>query len=190
MPYSIHREYSFMEYLNGGLEISLEIAVDFTLSNGVPTECFSLHSDNGEYLQAIEAVGSVVEPYDYDGLISLLGFGGRYQGSTSHCYPISAVEGAKGISGVVKCYKDYLKNARLSAPTYFTPIIKNASDKAMKLSQSNPNGYLILMILTDGIYDDEYIAIDQIVAASRLPLSIITVGVGSSDFQLLEKYIY
>ena len=43
VPYRIEREYTFLEYLRGGLQISLSIAIDFTRSNGEPNEASSLH---------------------------------------------------------------------------------------------------------------------------------------------------
>jgi len=43
---------SFLEYVFGGCEINLNIAIDFTLSNGEPSEGNSLHSlrDQNDYL--------------------------------------------------------------------------------------------------------------------------------------------
>jgi hypothetical protein len=38
-----HEKYSFLDYVFTGLEMSLIIAVDFTLSNGHPREPSSLH---------------------------------------------------------------------------------------------------------------------------------------------------
>ena len=42
------------------------------------------------------------------------------------------------------------------------------------------------MIITDGVINDLQASIDQIVRASRLPLSIIIVGVGSADFTAMD----
>ena len=39
----IESQHSFLEYVFGGCEIDLSIAVDFTLSNGNPTQPSSLH---------------------------------------------------------------------------------------------------------------------------------------------------
>lgn len=41
--FNISKRHSFLEYVFGGCEISLAIAVDFTLSNGHPHEKDSLH---------------------------------------------------------------------------------------------------------------------------------------------------
>ena len=42
------------------------------------------------------------------------------------------------------------------------------------------------MILTDGVIDDLQETIDSLVQASLLPLSIIIVGIGNSDFKKME----
>jgi hypothetical protein len=42
----IKPRHTFLEYVFGGCEISLAIAIDFTLSNGSPTESDSLHTFN------------------------------------------------------------------------------------------------------------------------------------------------
>ena len=53
------------------------------------------------------------------------------------------------------------------------------------VSQMNQK-YQILLIITDGIINDMQKTIDQIVRGSRLPLSIIIVGVGSDDFESMD----
>lgn len=50
------KRHTFLDYIFGGCEIGLSIAIDFTLSNGHPSKPNSLHSQNlnkNEYLQAI-----------------------------------------------------------------------------------------------------------------------------------------
>lgn len=50
------RKYSFLEYVFGGCDINLNIAVDFTLSNGHPSNQDSLHyfdPNRNQYLQVI-----------------------------------------------------------------------------------------------------------------------------------------
>jgi hypothetical protein len=43
------------------------------------------------------------------------------------------------------------------------------------------------LILTDGVITDMDQAKESIVEASSLPLSIIIVGVGGADFQMMEE---
>ena len=71
---------NFLEYVFGGCEINLNIAIDFTLSNGDPREHDSLHCKDykrNEYIQAIRAVGDILQYYDSDKEIPAYGFGAR-----------------------------------------------------------------------------------------------------------------
>ena len=59
----IKQRHSFLEYVFGGCEIGLSIAIDFTLSNGNPSQRNSLHyldMQRNEYLNAIKSVGSIL----------------------------------------------------------------------------------------------------------------------------------
>ena len=46
---------------------------------------------------------------------------------------------------------------------------------------------MIALILTDGEIHDEKQVIDLLVASSRLPLSIIIVGIGNADFGIMDR---
>jgi hypothetical protein len=78
--FELNRTVNFLEYVFGGCEINLNIAIDFTLSNGDPRQTAdSLHSNDprrNEYLKAIKAVGEILQYYDSDKEIPLYGFGG------------------------------------------------------------------------------------------------------------------
>ena len=74
----IKKRNSFLEYIFGGCEIGLIVAIDFTLSNGHPSKPESLHfldMNKNEYLKAITAVGQILQYYDSDKQIPVLGFG-------------------------------------------------------------------------------------------------------------------
>ena len=63
----IESHHSFLEYVFGGCEIQLTVAIDFTLSNGHPSDRESLHyldMNKNEYLHAIKAVGDILQYYD------------------------------------------------------------------------------------------------------------------------------
>jgi hypothetical protein len=68
----------------GGLEISMVLAIDFTGSNGTPTDPSSLHyidySGTGrlnEYQLAMLNIGGVIEQYDTNKSFPIYGFGAR-----------------------------------------------------------------------------------------------------------------
>ena len=50
--YYYNEKASFLDYIYGGCEVSLIVGIDFTRSNGVPSEQTSLHyiDDNNEYI--------------------------------------------------------------------------------------------------------------------------------------------
>lgn len=62
-------------------QLSCTIAIDFTASNGPPTEPHSLHNIHQDvpnpYIRALSAVGRIIEDYDSDKLFPVLGFGAK-----------------------------------------------------------------------------------------------------------------
>ena len=114
MQFEVRRTVNFLEYVFGGCEINLNIAIDFTLSNGDPRQTQeSLHSSDprrNEYLKAIRAVGDVLQYYDSDKAIPAYGFGGVVpptQGRASHCFALNGDvfnPECDGIDGVIQAY--------------------------------------------------------------------------------------
>ena len=191
-----HKRHTFLEYIFGGCEIQLSVAIDFTLSNGHPSERDSLHYldlNKNEYLSAIRSVGNILQYYDSDKQIPVLGFGATVPPSTnraSHCFALNGNifdPEVDGLEGVMEAYKNALKNVNLYGPTNFAPIIELINDMAEgeQVDQMNQK-YNILLIITDGIINDMQKTIDQIVRGSSLPVSIIIVGVGSDDFESMD----
>lgn len=79
--------------------MSLTVAIDYTASNGEPTQPGSLHAmgAQNQYENAIFHVGSVVEPYDSDKMFPVFGFGGipRHMGinGVNHCFAMNGQVG-------------------------------------------------------------------------------------------------
>ena len=188
---NVEKKTSFVDYLKGGMQISLTIGIDFTYSNEVPSNPASLHfSKNGSptlYSLAISKCGSIVAPYDRSGEFTVLGFGAILPGTntTSHCFPVSlAGEKIAGITNVIQSYGEVLKVVKFNGPTNFTPIIRKVLDKIR--GQNLRFGYHILMMLTDGAITDMVETIDALVEASFLPISVIIIGIGYGDFGNME----
>eukprot|EP00299_Pterocystis_sp_00344_P010917 c4_g1_i1.p1 GENE.c4_g1_i1~~c4_g1_i1.p1 ORF type:complete len:533 (-),score=151.34 c4_g1_i1:63-1571(-) len=181
-------EYSFLDYLAGGCEVSMFAAVDFTGSNGNPSQPSSLHyirSDGqlNEYESALTAVGSVLLPYDSDGLFQMFGFGAKIQGAANHCFVMTQnPAGAVGVQGMLEAYRNVIHGVELWGPTNFATIINTAASIASQYQSQQQQKYFVLLILTDGVITDVDETKKAIIQASRLPLSIVIVGVGSADF--------
>ena len=183
---------TFLDHLKGGLQISLITAIDFTGSNGNPSDPRSLHyigAQDNEYLEALKSVGSVLAPYDSDGNIPVFGFGAKLPpnyDTAFHCFNLNGQPNpeVQGVEGMIAAYKQTLSIARLSGPTLFSEILQYTS--SLTQSQLASYAYTILLIITDGVINDMRRTVDLIVDSSTLPLSIVIVGVGSADFTNMQ----
>ncbi|EOB02396.1 Copine-1, partial [Anas platyrhynchos] len=192
----IETDYSFLDYIMGGCQINFTVGIDFTGSNGDPKSPDSLHyiSPDGinEYLIAIWSVGSVVQDYDTDKLFPAFGFGAQVPPSwqVSHEFALNFNPSnpyCQGIQGIVDAYRQILPQIRLYGPTNFSPIINHvARFAAHSAQQGTASQYFILLIITDGEITDLDQTRQAIVNASKLPMSIIIVGVGKADFKAME----
>ena len=135
----VERTHSFLEYVFGGCEVDLSIAVDFTLSNGDPRSRDSLHffdPAKNQYLQAIQSVGSILQFYNTDKQIQLYGFGGAvppYSNRASHCFALNGNifnPRVDGLEQVVTTYQQALSNAKLYGPTHFSTILRTVNEMA------------------------------------------------------------
>jgi hypothetical protein len=189
---------NFLDYIFGGCEVSLIIAIDFTRSNGAATLPTSLHrynkSNPNEYIQAITAVGEILQYYDSDKRIPVYGFGAKlppYYDLVSHCFALNGNifdPEVAGVDGVIEVYKKTIQSVMFHGPTVFSHVIRTASSyaSAFQTTQTHQH-YFLLLILTDGdIYDIEATK-DELVTACDLPLSIIIVGVGDCNFERMSE---
>jgi hypothetical protein len=187
---------SFLDYIRGGLDVSLMVAVDGTQSNGKVALASSLHYRDpsgrvkNPYQRAIISVGGVLEAYDSDGKIPVFGFGAksRKTGKVSHCFPLANIDGdmkeceVDGMAGVLEAYNKCFSKLELWGNTRFGPVIREAVARCSE----EPNTYHVLLIIADGMINDMKYTVDAIVEASKHGLSIVICGVGNADFSDME----
>ena len=189
----INPVHTFVDYLKGGLDIQLIVAIDFTSSNGKPANPKSLHyigSPDNEYVEAIKSVGNVLMPYDTGQKIPALGFGAKLPpnyAQASHCFSMNGKPNPEvnGVAGILNAYKQTLSMCRLSGPTLFGEILTYA--KRVAEYRIKEYAHTILLIITDGTVDDMTRSADLIVESSGLPLSVVIVGVGGANFSNMHK---
>ena len=175
-------------------QINLDIAIDYSKSNGDLNNLNSFHYINGEndYEKAIKSCGEILSYYDTDQLIPVYGFGGIPQGEekVNHCFNIKLKSKDPFIKKdmIIDYYKESLTKIKLSYPTYFSQIIKKVIEEINYnlINKKSENHYYILLIFTDGTINDTQETIDSIVEASKLPLSIVIIGIGNNDFTDME----
>lgn len=190
---------NFLDFVIGGCEVSFIIGIDFTKSNGIPSETDSLHyigssTHKNEYVEAISAVGGILQYYDSDKLIPVFGFGAKlppYHDIVSHCFALNGnifSPEIKTIEGVLKEYRRAVNEVVFHGPTVFSQLLRTviAYAEAKEVSQQSQQ-YFILLIITDGVINDKHSTVHEIVRASALPISIIIVGVGDENFEAMKE---
>ncbi|KAF9329285.1 Copine-8 [Podila minutissima] len=180
---------SFLDYLAGGVQLNLVVAIDFTQSNGDPRHPQSLHYKNpsgeNDYTRAIRSVGNILQCYDTDKKFPVYGFGGRVNGAVSHCFALNGnpqYPEVDGVDGILAAYWHALQFAELYGPTNFAPVINQTAAICNQHRAGSAEEYYVLLILTDGVITDMDNTVRAIVEGSRLGLSIIIVGIGNANF--------
>ncbi|KAL5014149.1 hypothetical protein ScPMuIL_008419 [Solemya velum] len=183
---------SFLDYIKGGTELNFTVAIDFTASNGDPTQSNSLHYISShapnQYASAIQAVGEIIQDYDSDKMFPALGFGAKLpDGKVSHEFAVNFNPSnpyCQGINGVLSAYQNAIRQVRLYGPTNFSPVISHVARFAS--GSRDGSHYFVLLIITDGVITDMANTIEAIINASMLPMSIIIVGVGNDGFEAMD----
>ena len=156
---------TFIDYLEGGCEINLCVAIDFTGSNGNPREPGTLHyldptgESMNDYEKAIKAIGSVLGKYDTDKKYPVWGFGAKFADEIFHLFQCGQTSEVDGIPGVLDAYHQTFKSGLvMSGPTVFTEVITTTAGFSQNLQQrareEGKQTYSILLILTDGSVAD------------------------------------
>ena len=187
---------TFVDYIQGGLQINVVVAIDFTGSNGDPRKAGTLHHFNtdgslNDYEKAISSIVSILEKYDSDKLLPVRGFGAKYDGVVNHDFQCGPTEEVHGVKGVLEAYHQTFKSGLvMSGPTVFTEVIETAAARAeSSLEDAMSKGgqsYTVLLILTDGAVSDASATADKLKQLSDKPLSIVIVGVGNADFSSMQ----
>ncbi|KAM9785797.1 copine-9 [Neosynchiropus ocellatus] len=194
LSFKVESEYTFVDFIRGGTQLNFTVAIDFTASNGNPSQPTSLHYMSpyqmNAYAMALKAVGEIIQDYDSDKLFPAYGFGAKLppDGKISHAFPLSG-EGENpncvGIEGVLEAYFQSLRTVQLYGPTNFAPVINKVANCASEITDGSQ--YFVLLMITDGVISDMVQTKEAVVNAASLPLSIIIVGVGPAEFDAMEE---
>jgi hypothetical protein len=128
----------FIDYLTGGCQISLAVAIDFTASNGDPRQEGTPHyfhppasKEWNDYEKAIFAVGSILAKYDADQRFPVWGFGAKYNNVVRHCFQCGNEVEVEGVQGIMDAYRGVFRTPlTMSYPTKFTEVISTAASYA------------------------------------------------------------
>jgi Copine/C2 domain len=125
----------FVDYLSGGCQISLAVAIDFTASNGDPRQPGTPHyfhppesKEWNDYEKAIFAVGSILAKYDSDQRFPVWGFGAKYNNVVRHCFQCGTDVEVDGVQGIMDAYRGVFRTPlTMSYPTKLMEVIQTAA---------------------------------------------------------------
>ncbi|KAL0238926.1 hypothetical protein PCE1_004617 [Barthelona sp. PCE] len=164
------------------MHVEVSVAIDFTASNGNPTQPGTLHfGEQNDYTNALQAL-SVFEPYDLDKRIQMYGFGALMAGlrGVQHVFKLHQEPEGVPFDQLVPTYLAKKMNLRYSGPTLLAPVI-NAFCATMDTSKYN-----ILVILLDGQINDVERVLQTVQTHINKPFSIVLVGIGKADFSAMH----
>uniref|UniRef100_A0A8C3W7H2 Copine-5 n=1 Tax=Catagonus wagneri TaxID=51154 RepID=A0A8C3W7H2_9CETA len=194
LSFAVESECTFLDYIKGGTQINFTVAIDFTASNGNPSQSTSLHYMSpyqlNAYALALTAVGEIIQHYDSDKMFPALGFGAKLppDGRVSHEFPLNGNQenpSCCGIDGILEAYHHSLRTVQLYGPTNFAPVVTHVARNAAAVQDGSQ--YSVLLIITDGVISDMAQTKEAIVNAAKLPMSIIIIGVGQAEFDAMVE---
>ena len=137
------------------------------------------------YQRVINIIGKTLQPFTETGHVYAYGFGDVLTQDTGVTNIMGEESTAcRDFREVLVRYNEMLKEVVLSGPTSFAPIIR----KSMKHVRESGNKFHILVIIADGQMEDEGPTVSAIIEASKLPLSIVLVGVGDGPWDIMEEF--
>ena len=193
--------FQISDYLRIGLRFHLSVGIDFTGSNGIPTNPKSLHyippggfalgMQMNQYMKAITQVGQIVIEYDDDKMVPAFGYGANLPrtNQVNHCFPLNLnFENpfVQGVEGLLAAYAMAVTTVSLNGPTYFAPLLRECLQSVKQGYVHSKMNYTILLIITDGQINDFNDTVSILVEASDFPMSVIIIGVGDADFTGME----
>lgn len=186
------------------MNVGLQIAVDFTASNGNYSDPDSLHYfdptnqqvTKNPYQKCMEAAIDVLLHHDRDNQVPLWGFGGIPRKGpqselrkVSHCFALNFLDESpevEGKEGILAAYQNALRFTKLNGPTLFAPVLHKVLEDCKEKMVEEPNYYCFFLVLTDGWINDFQDTADLLVEACNYPISIMIVGVGEDDFEQMN----
>uniref|UniRef100_A0A3Q4H5Q5 Copine Va n=1 Tax=Neolamprologus brichardi TaxID=32507 RepID=A0A3Q4H5Q5_NEOBR len=180
LSFSVESEHTFLDYIR--------VTLTSLFLKGNPSQSTSLHYMNpyqmNAYAMALKAVGEIIQDYDSDKMFPALGFGAKLPPDwrVSHEFPLNGnVDNpyCNGMEGILEAYHQSLKTVQLYGPTNFAPVVNHV---ARQRFYAISNLYLSYFILSIIIY---VFSGELCMSAAKLPMSIIIVGVGQAEFDVM-----
>ena len=136
-------------------------------------------------------VGNIFRKYRNQNRIGLFGYGAAQKNTdqVSFFFPLNfnySDPYVNNFEEVFKGYNEALERLTLAGPSLLRMTFEKVVDYTQRLYSLNQMNYVIFILFTDGGIDDLTETIDVIVKGSKLPLSILIIGLGNEDFSKMN----
>lgn len=170
----------------------IEIYIDCTASNIIQLSNgaqYSYHDSTplqlGIYAQVMSACVTMLKQ-DNDCRIPIWCFGSVNANENKEtpgifCWGDYMIENGDP-SSLIAAYHHYIQYEKLSGPTTFIPIIKQAIHDYQQYQK-----YQIIVIITDGLISEYKEHKEWFRKASNYPISFVIIGIGNADFRDMQK---
>ena len=187
---------TFVDFLLAGYEISLTLAIDFTVSNGNHTLSSSYHhltpNNDNRYMECIKSVIDFTLRFSNKSHSNLpvvvYGFGAvpTHLDHVSHCFALNQEERDPTVHNTDTLwhhYENIVKDSEPAGPVPLHHVIHKCLHDVM--AQECYTQYRVCYVLTAGAVRDVTEVKDLLVESAKYPLSFVLVGIG--DQKGLEK---
>ena len=190
---------TFLQYISGGCEFRVIIAIVLTSSNGNTRDEQSLHyfddhNKNG-YEESLYSICTILLKYDSYQKYPVYGFGIKHcsidnndstdDRSIDPCYRLRN-DDADGADGILQLYRKKFRSGLIMVTTrHYASVIEQAGKDALENFDKHQS-YTILLLFTNGCPDDYNETIKVLNDVDNAPLSIVIIGVGENNIEQLD----
>lgn len=185
---------TFLQYLKGGCELDVMVAVDCEQSIDHADEKKAARFVHGSWLNnyqaALEKIGTLMECYSRTHHFQMWGFNAQSIEENENVFVMS--DKVAGKHGLLKSYERHCQRRNplvvRNVDSHLGPLITKAMYRAIQESEHR-HCYSVLVVLTSGRASDLQSMTDSINrAATDAPISIVFIGCEDDNLDMLEHF--
>lgn len=188
-----------LSLLADGVSIVPFFIIDFTASNGAYLDELSRHSyKNGtnDYMKIMIQIGSIMESFSLkqETRLYCFGFGAKWlqygHQNVSFDFTLTGNNDLPYVKNTRKLIKEYMNVACSSeflGPTEIAPSLTKCSSIVARQARKSRK-YSVFFVILDDDPQDLLSIYDVLLNSYKLPISIVIIGVGSSNFKSQDYF--
>ena len=192
---SLKEQNTFLQYLNGGSELRLHIAVDCGAAIDHADGSAATHFMHGKWMNnyqaVIEKIGCILESYSSNLPFSMKGYNATADVNQTENF-FNMGSDILGKDGLLKTYEKYLLRGnrflRRSDKSILAPLVREIIFESIQATKTH-RCYSVLFILTSGLVSDLQETVNALLrAATDALLSVVFIGCEEYDLDGLKGY--